>query len=306
MKISNLTFGTAQLGLDYGIANITGKPDFQLAIKMLNYAWENGINSFDTAPSYGNSEEIIGSFISSKNRKDNEDVVVISKLPRIEMKNEFSFNILYNHIKKRVLQSIRNLKINTIPIYLLHHPEDIYLKNGLAIECLNQIKEEGLIGNLGISLYDPKEVEFSLNFKEIDVIQAPINLFDHRLIKTGLLKKLKKSNIKIFARSVYLQGLFFKHLSDLPQDLKTAEKPLKELHNIIESYQLDINELAVLFVRDIPEVSSIVIGAEKIDQVKKNIEILNKKPLNEDIREEILELFAEMPQKVIDPRLWKI
>ena len=103
-----------------------------------------------------------------------------------------------------------------------------------------------------------------------------------------------------------MQGLFFKQLNDLPQDLKTAEKPLKELHNITESYQLDIAELAVLFVRDIPEVSSIVIGAEKIDQVKKNIEILNKKPLNEDIREEILEIFGEMPQKVIDPRLWKI
>ena len=305
MNISKITLGTAQLGLDYGIANITGKPNLKNAMNLLTYAWNNGINSFDTALSYGNSEEIIGSFISSINKKDNEDVIVTSKLPKIEIKDDFSFDILYNYIKNRVLQSISNLKVNKIPIYLLHHPEDIYLKNGIAIECLNQIKDEGLIGMLGISIYDPKEVEFSLNFKEIDIIQVPINLFDHRLIKTGLLKKLNKRNIKIFARSVYLQGLFFKHLKALPQDLKIVEEPLKELHNIIERYQLDIAELAALFVRDIPEVSSLVIGAEKMEQIKKNIEILNKEPLNEEIREVILELFAEMPQKVIDPRLWK-
>ncbi len=305
MNISKITLGTAQLGLDYGIANITGKPNLKNAMNLLTYAWNNGINSFDTALSYGNSEEIIGSFISSINKKDNEDVIVTSKLPKIEIKDDFSFDILYNYIKNRVLQSISNLKVNKIPIYLLHHPEDIYLKNGIAIECLNQIKDEGLIGMLGISIYDPKEVEFSLNFKEIDIIQVPINLFDHRLIKTGLLKKLNKRNIKIFARSVYLQGLFFKHLKALPQDLKIVEETLKELHNIIERYQLDIAELAALFVRDIPEVSSLVIGAEKMEQIKKNIEILNKEPLNEEIREVILELFAEMPQKVIDPRLWK-
>lgn len=306
MDISKITLGTAQIGFDYGIANIDGKPNFKTAIKLLEFAWDNGINTFDTAPSYGNSEEIIGSFISSKSKKDVRNIVISSKLSKIELKEKISFENLYNHIIKEIFQSINNLKIKSIPIYLLHHAPDIHLKNGIVIECLNQIKEEGLIKKLGISVYDIKQVEVLLTYKEIDVIQVPFNLFDHRLIKTGLLKKLEKKKIIIFARSVYLQGLFFKSLNELPQDLRIAKKSLKKLIDITNNYQLDIAELAALFVRDTPEISSMVIGAESIAQVKKNIEILNKNPLNKEIREVILEDFAEVPKKIIDPRLWKI
>jgi aryl-alcohol dehydrogenase-like predicted oxidoreductase len=306
MDISKITLGTAQIGIDYGIANIDGKPNFKTAIKLLEFAWDNGINTFDTAPSYGNSEEIIGSFISSKSKKDVRNIVISSKLSKIELKEKISFENLYNHIIKEIFQSINNLKIKSIPIYLLHHAPDIHLKNGIVIECLNQIKEEGLIKKLGISVYDIKQVEVLLTYKEIDVIQVPFNLFDHRLIKTGLLKKLEKKKIIIFARSVYLQGLFFKSLNELPQDLRIAKKSLKKLIDITNNYQLDIAELAALFVRDTPEISSMVIGAESIAQVKKNVEILNKNPLNKEIREVILEDFAEVPKKIIDPRLWKI
>jgi len=63
---SKITLGTAQLGLKYGIANITRKLNFNSAIKILEFSWNNGINIFDTAPIYGNSEDIIGSFISAK------------------------------------------------------------------------------------------------------------------------------------------------------------------------------------------------------------------------------------------------
>lgn len=59
MNISKITLGTTQIGFDYGIANVSGKLDFQTAIKLLKFAWDNGINTFDTAPDYGNSEEII-------------------------------------------------------------------------------------------------------------------------------------------------------------------------------------------------------------------------------------------------------
>ena len=305
-KISKITLGTAQLGLKYGVANKIGKPDFNSSINILKHAWSQAINTFDTAPVYGNSEEIIGTFIKSLVKDEIENIVIISKLPKIEIKDKISFDLLYTHIKKQVYQSISNLNLKSIPIYLLHHADDIYLKDGIVIECLKHLKEEGLIKKIGISIYDPEEVEDSLNFKEIEAIQVPINLFDHRFIKTGLLKKLEKRKIIIFARSIYLQGLFFKSLNDLPQNLKIAEKPLKKLNEIVKNFKIDIVELAALFVRDIPEISSMIIGAETIDQVKNNIEILQKIPLKKEIREIILEDFAEIPKKLIDPRLWKI
>lgn len=304
MRISKLTLGTVQLGLNYGIANIKGKPDFKTSLEILNYSWNNGINAFDTALTYGNSEEIIGVFINSLVKENMENIVIISKLPKIEIKNELSFDILYKYIKEKVNQSLGNLNINSIPIFLLHHAEDIYLKDGLVIECLKQIKEEGLIQKIGISIYDSKEAEASLKFKEIEVIQLPINLFDLKLIKTGLLNKLKKRDFMIFARSIFLQGLFFLSPNHLPKDLKIAEKYLHILHKISKDYQIEIADLAALFVRDIPEISSLVIGAESIDQVKNNIEILKKKALLSEIRRIILEEFSNVPENVTNPFLW--
>ena len=59
MIISKITLGTAQLGMNYGITNVNGKLDYNAALKILNYAWKNGINTFNTAPWYGNSKKLL-------------------------------------------------------------------------------------------------------------------------------------------------------------------------------------------------------------------------------------------------------
>ena len=306
MKISKITLGTAQLGSYYGIANVYGKPDYNSSIKILNFAWKNGITSFDTSPSYGNSEEIIGSFIKTKTGTDVNNLVIISKLPVVKLEKKISFDIVYNFIKEYIIQSLINLKIKKIPIYLLHHAPDIYLQDGLVIECLSQLRNEGLIDRIGISIYNPEDVEASLKFKEMSVIQIPINIFDHRLIKTGLIKKLKKQEYIILARSIYLQGLFFMSPKKLPKNLKNAEKPLLKIKNLSNEYKIEIAKLAFLFVRDLPGITSLVTGVENLKQIKENISFLREKPLSSELRERIYEEFSELSEEIINPSLWKI
>ena len=186
MKISKITFGTAQLGMNYGIRNVIGKPDFKSSIQMLKYAWRNGINSFDTSPLYGDSEKIIGSFISSELKNLKNKCILISKLPKIENLQDYSFDNLYKLIKEQLKHSLENLNIKKLPIYLVHHPLDITFNNGVVVECLNELKSEGLIEKIGISVYNPEEAEKALKFKELNVIQLPLNLFDHRFYKINL------------------------------------------------------------------------------------------------------------------------
>lgn len=304
MLISKITLGTAQLGFNYGIANVNGKPDFNKSIEILNYSWQNEINTFDTSPLYGNSEKLIGSFISSKSIDNLENLIIISKLPRIQLEDKLTFDNLYMHIKNQIFQSIKNLQIKRIPIYLIHHTPDINIKNGLIIDCLTQIKSDGLIDKFGISAYNPEEVKTSLKFKDINVIQIPINIFDQRLIRNGLLKELKKRGYIIFARSIYLQGLFFISPEKLPKNLKIAKEPLLKLQTIIKEYDIDIDKLTFLFVRDLPEISSLVIGTEKVKQVERNIKILKEQPLLNDIRNRIMEEFSEISERIINPSLW--
>lgn len=304
MLISKITLGTAQLGFNYGIANVNGKPDFNKSIEILNYSWQNEINTFDTSPLYGNSEKLIGSFISSKSIDNLENLIIISKLPRIQLEDKLTFDNLYMHIKNQIFQSIKNLQIKKIPIYLIHHTPDINIKDGLIIDCLTQIKSDGLIDKFGISAYNPEEVKTSLKFKDINVIQIPINIFDQRLIRNGLLKELKKRGYIIFARSIYLQGLFFISPEKLPKNLKIAKEPLLKLQTIIKEYNIDIDKLTFLFVRDLPEISSLVIGTEKVKQVERNIKILKEQPLLNDIRNRIMEEFSEISERIINPSLW--
>jgi len=303
MLISKITLGTAQLGMDYGIANISGKLDFSVAFNILDYSWKNGINTYDTSPLYGNSEEIIGSFLSSR-IKEKKNLTVISKLSTVDKKLDPTFGNYYKYIKKMIKKSLNNLKIKSIPIYLLHHAPDIYIKDGLVIKCLNQIKKEGLIKQIGISIYNLKEVKEALKFREIDVIQLPLNIFDHRLIKSGLLKKLNKYGYSIFARSIYLQGLFFLSPEKLPDYLKIAKQPLLKLRDLAKEYSIDIAKLAFLYVRDLPEITSLVIGAENINQLANNLKYLDDKPLSSKLSNIITEEFSDLSDKIINPSLW--
>jgi len=300
MKISKITLGTAQLGLDYGIANTVGKPDFATSIKILTYAWKKGVTSFDTAPVYGDSEKAIGSFILNSGRNP----VIITKLPPIDTKQEVSFNSIYNQVKKHVKTSLNNLKINKIPIYLLHDTLDMFIKNGVIFECLSQIKQEGLIEKYGISAYTPEDVKESLKFEEIDVIQVPINIFDQRLINSDLLKTLKNHDYIVLARSIYLQGLFFLDPNSLPINMKMAELPLKKLRNLAKEYDIKISEMAFSFVRDLPEITSLVIGAENLEQIDENVKLLGTNPLNSQLRVRLTEEFSALPEDLINPSLW--
>lgn len=303
-KFSRLTLGTAQLGMNYGIANVNGKPKKNTAYSILNYSWKNGINTYDTAPVYGNSEKIIGNFFSEKSKNEKKNLNIISKYPGILEEKVISWKNLYTQIKDRIIRSLNNLKIKTLPIYLLHRFDDLFINNGIIIECLKKIKNEGLINHIGVSVYHPTEVKYSLRLEEIEVIEVPINIFDQRLINLGLLDKLRKNNYTIFGRSIFLQGLFFLDPEKIPRYLKIARKPLMQLRNISKEYNIDIAELALLFVRDLPQITSIIVGTENLQQLKENIEISKSSPLKSSIRKKILKEFSNLPEKLLNPSKW--
>src|SRR6056297_432337 len=64
MNKQKLCLGTAEFGLDYGVANKYGKPSLEKAFEMLDFAFERGIHFFDTAQAYGNAEEVLGEYLS--------------------------------------------------------------------------------------------------------------------------------------------------------------------------------------------------------------------------------------------------
>ena len=137
-----------------------------------------------------------------------------------------------------------------------------------------------------------------------DAIQIPINIFDQHLINSGLLKSLKQHNFIVFARSIFLQGLFFLDPDNLPENLKLAKEPLTTLKKLAQKYDIEIAEMAVAFVRDLPEISSLVIGAETSAQVLSNCGLIDCPKLSDELMGEILNTFTDLPDKIINPSFW--
>lgn len=300
-NISKLSLGTAQLGFDYGIANVAGKPNLDKSFEILETAINAGINCFDTAPSYGDSEKIIASFMD--NGISEPPTIIITKL-----KADFGDSVdsveIYHQAKQNIENSMNRLQINKIPILLLHSASNMKDNNGLILQSLIRLKDEGLIEKVGVSVYSPEEVEIAIDVGDFDAIQIPINIFDQRLIESGLLKSLKQHDFIVFARSIFLQGLFFLDPDALPENLKLAREPLMTLRKLAQKHEIDIAEMAISFVRDLPEISSMVIGAETSAQVLNNCDLIECPKLSDELKDEILNVFSDLPEKIINPSLW--
>jgi aryl-alcohol dehydrogenase-like predicted oxidoreductase len=303
MHISQLTLGTAQLGLNYGVANKNGKPDRKRSLEILNIASSHGVNCFDTAPSYGDSEKIIGSFISSYTHFS-EPPIIVTKLGPINLTGKGTFDSVYHLVREHITKSVAQLQLEKIPIYLLHRASDIDIYDGLIIRSLLRLKDEGLIEILGVSVYSPEEIEHALEISAIKAIQVPINIFDHRLLRRGLLDQLNHKNFIVFARSIFLQGLFFLDPDNLPPRLELAKRPLRQLHQLSHSQGISIAEIALTFVRDLSGITSLVIGAETPNQVLEDIDLMESPPLSSKLRERIMSTFSDLSLELINPSLW--
>jgi len=300
MKISKITLGTAQLGSNYGIANTTGKPNFNTICEILKIAINSGITTFDTSPSYGDSEKILGDFLKTTSSTLN----IITKIPKIKHLNTYSFQEIYDLVKQSVIFSAAKLNLEKIPICLLHDPSDMTNYNGLVTKSLVALKDEGLINRIGVSVYTPQEVEKFLDLNDFDAIQIPINIFDTRLIKNNLLNQLTKQGIIIFARSIFLQGLFFLDSNKLPFYLNKVKDPLSQLHKLSSELEMNVNELALKFVNEFSNISSMVIGVDSSNQLKTNIDALDSPPLPNEIIEKIIDIFDDIPEELINPSMW--
>ena len=300
-NVSRITLGTAQFGSDYGISNKLGKPNQKTIHGVLDFSVKNGINTFDTAAGYGESEEILGRFFSTE--KNNSMPNITTKVSRINPDKD-NFEKIFMKIENSIKNSKKKLLNCNITNYLLHNPDDMYNEN--VVKSLVKLKEKQMVKNIGVSTYTEKHVQKFLEIPEFDVIEIPFNIFDTKLMNNGFLRELFNERKIIFARSVFLQGLFFIKFNDLPSHLKIAEKYLEELHEISNKIEINIAKLALTFVKDIEEIDSLILGVNNVEQIKMNLEIMRSERLNDEIKEIILRKFSKVPDQIINPSKWKI
>ena len=282
--VEKLGIGTAQFGQRYGISNKFGKVSQSEAENILYLAKLNSIDIIDTAISY-NSESCLGN-IGVKEYK------VVTKLPPVpnDIKN------ICEWIDVQIKSSLKRLRVNSVYGLLLHNSEDY--KNSELREKFKSLKADKIIHKIGVSIYSPNELNNLPCENEIDIVQAPINLVDQRLVDSGWLKKLNSYGVEVHARSVFMQGLLLMPKKLIPQSFMAWSSLWNRWHDWLNRENITAIEACLHYVFSLPHVNRVIIGFEAANQLKQIVESL-KSSLNISYLD-----ISNIDENLVNPSIW--
>lgn len=288
--------GTVQFGLPYGIANRSGQPSYETVRSIIAAAYEGGVNCFDTAPGYGISEEVIGQTLTELGVADK--ITVVTKAVRVidELLSETAAEKL---ITETALRSLQRLKLEVLPVYLFHTEEHFR-----HIEVLLKLKERGLVRHVGVSVMTPEACCRIIDSGLVEAVQVPTNFFDRRFTGAGVFQKAKKKGVAVFVRSVYLQGLIFLSDTETPPELSAVIPARRRIQSLAAEVGINLDELAVRYVFGIPGFTSVIVGVDSPEQMRRNLTFLSKGPLDAGLMQAIDEAVPDLPDIILTPNKW--
>ena len=279
--------GTAQFGLDYGLTNPRGKISKNQVFELLDFSQENGIDSLDTAYAYGESEKILGEYGVSGFK-------ISTKLP--SLKNEKNIN--KKNIKSIFYESLNRLNVDKVDNLFLHNSLDLEsINKEYLMDALYEIKNEGLANNIGVSIYDPEDIIFLSKIDILDIIQSPLNVFDRRILQEKYRSLMTSKNIKLQARSIYLQGLLLQHPSNLSRYFLKYKNIFLDWEEYVKQKQVSKLEACVSYLRSVEDLHSFVVGITSIIEFKELIAALVSEAAQ-------ISFNPTVTSDLIDPRKW--
>lgn len=303
--VSELTLGTAQLGLpDYGRTNSTGQPSHRSAVALVREAISRGVDVFDTARAYGSAEHVLGEALKPFGGR----IRVVTKLdPMINLDHDATRLEVRNAVDASVFRSCRELNTDSIPVLLLHRWTHRKRYNHAIWERLLELKAEGVIGRLGVSATSPEEGIEALEDPDVNVIQMPFNILDHRWQAAGIDRLVKQRvDMMVQVRSVLLQGILVAPAGVWPPIPELKPKQIiAQLDKLARCMgRVDRADLCLAYVRAQPWVHSLVIGVEVTNQLLDLIQRFKCPPLSISEAEVVRKSLPTMPEALLNPSCW--
>ena len=286
MMGKKIVLGTANFGVYYGKLK-KKKLSVNEIKKIFLYCLRNEIDTLDTSTDYEGSENIIGLL-------DPKKFNIITKISNFDINIDNPQIFLEDKLKK----SLTSLKTKKIYALLFRNPSSLTSNNNLRLwQIAKNLKSKGLIKKIGITIYEPKELDQAFNYLKPDLVQVPYNIFDRRIEQTGWLNKLYNSGVEIHCRSIFLQGLLLLESHNLPKIFSSYKSLWNSYDSWLKKNGVSRLEACTNFVFRKKEISKIVLGVENKEQLKKILAVQEKK-INYSSN-----LFKISP-KLIDPRKW--
>lgn len=257
-----LALGTVQFGLPYGIANKDGQPSRADAAKIVSVARSGGIDTIDTATSYGDSEQCLGEIGMAGLR-------VVTKIPSVPA----GVGEIGAWVDAEIGASLARLRVSRLDGVLLHRPMELLGAHGAELfKALRGLKERALTRKIGVSVYAPSELDALVPRFSFDLVQAPLSLVDRRLITSGWAQRLKERGTELHTRSAFLQGLLLLPREGVPSRFERWKAVWDRWHGWLKDAGAMPVSACLAFPLSQPEVDRVVVGTDNAGQMQQLLE----------------------------------
>ncbi|MDD3369333.1 MAG: aldo/keto reductase [Lachnospiraceae bacterium] len=291
-KISAIGIGCWNFGGDWDSTEDNN------SAKIINAAIDMGINFFDVAPVYGwgHSEEVLGKTLKENNLRNK--VLIASKGGLLwNDAHETTNNLSKASLLKEIDESLTRLQTDHIDIYQMHWPDpNVDLEE--TADALSEIKKAGKIRYVGLSNFAQADVDKMMTYIDVNCQQSLYNMLERNPVcyhgitldyrtEEEVLPNVRKHGQAFLPYSPLFQGLlagkFTSGINFSEHDIRNANPKLvgpdfkkyfnaaNELKALADEYGKPMNEIALNWLRQKPEVTSIIGGASSIKQLENNI-----------------------------------
>ncbi|TYR35628.1 aldo/keto reductase [Sphingobacterium phlebotomi] len=257
-------------------------PDETSAIRLLQKAVELGVNFFDTARHYGESERLMGTAFQGIR----DQVVLATKCVHFkdEEGNIPAYSELKHIVEKSLEESLKNLKTDYIDLFMVHYADMDILQNEDVVRVFSEIQDEGHVKNIGVSVYKVEETAKAIQSEIWDAIQLPFNLMDQS--HGDCFQDASEKGIGIIVRSVLMRGMLTERKFKMHEALKEVENHLEAYRTIAEAHFDNFPSYATKFALKHPQVSSVLVGIDKEEYLYASIQNLEDKEFSAELFEE--------------------
>ncbi len=289
----------------WGMAGWTGSEDAE-SIASLQRAVDLGCDFFDTAWAYGDghSEQLLGKILRANPGKR---LYTATKVPPKNRKwparREYSLDDCYppEYIEEYVDKSLGNLGVKTLDLIQLHTWEDKWLDDKRLLPVIEKLRSREKVRAFGLSLnrWEPWNGVRAVRNGVVDAVQVIYNIFDQNP-EDELFPACREKEVAVIARVPFDEGSLTGSLTleskwpagdwrstyFVAENLKATVARVDELKQIRRG-GISMAEMALRFILDNKDVSTIIPGMRRTANVETNVAASDRGPLPEPVQAEL-------------------
>ncbi|SKB30159.1 L-glyceraldehyde 3-phosphate reductase [Salegentibacter holothuriorum] len=277
--------------------NFGDKDNFENARNLLRTGFDHGITHFDLAnnygPPYGSAEKNFGKIFAQDFKQFRDELIISTKAGWDMWPGPYGDFGSRKYLIASLDQSLQRMGLDYVDIFYHHRPDpDTPLEETMG--ALDQIVRQGKALYVGISQYSAEDTAKAAKILKAQntpflIHQPRYNMMD-RWVEDGLLNTLEREGIGSIVFSPLEQGILTdKYLNGIPKDSRAATQgsyldeskitpevvnKAQKLNEVAQSRNQSLAQMAVAWLLKDDRVTSVLVGASKVAQLKENINTL--------------------------------